>query len=219
MSETTKGTDAQPWGRRERKRQEVLGRIRAAALELIREKGYEATTVEEIAARADIGKGTFFNYFARKDGLLQWVAEAMIGQLLCELGDPAAWAPTTRGRFQRLYEALAAEVERDPELSRVMLIENMRNFWLRTTDEGPEQQFRALTKGLLETGLSRGEFAETFDVDVAARLLETTYFMTMVDWLRESGRTGRSFRSELTQKLDIVFRGLGAKEPTPGGAE
>jgi TetR/AcrR family transcriptional regulator, cholesterol catabolism regulator len=61
-------------GRRERKKLAVERRIREAALELFREKGYEAATVEEIAERADVAKGTFFNYFPRKDTLLEALA-------------------------------------------------------------------------------------------------------------------------------------------------
>lgn len=71
VNELREGTRLRrPVGRPERKKQEVEQRIREAALALFREKGYEATTVEEIAERADVAKGTFFNYFPRMDGLL-----------------------------------------------------------------------------------------------------------------------------------------------------
>ncbi|WP_405922625.1 TetR/AcrR family transcriptional regulator [Streptomyces sp. NBC_00035] len=52
---------------RERKKLETWRAIQSAALRLFDEQGYEATTVEQIAAAANISRATFFNYFAGKD--------------------------------------------------------------------------------------------------------------------------------------------------------
>lgn len=52
---------------RERKKLATWRAIRSAALRLFDEQGYEATTVEQIAAAANISRATFFNYFASKD--------------------------------------------------------------------------------------------------------------------------------------------------------
>ena len=53
--------------RRERKKQETRLRLLRSAWQLFREKGFDNTTVEDITEAADVGKGTFFNYFATKD--------------------------------------------------------------------------------------------------------------------------------------------------------
>jgi TetR/AcrR family transcriptional regulator, cholesterol catabolism regulator len=206
-------------GRRERRKQEVLARIRAAALELFCEKGYDATTVEEIAERADVAKGTFFNYFPRKDSVLLALAEDGFEALRAELGPPDAWSGTARQQFQRLYLKLAGAVEENPDLWRVMLIENMRNFWLREHEDSMEREFHAMTRTVLERARQRGEFLCPFPVEVAASLLEAAYFTTMVDWLRRGAPEG-VFRRDLTAKLDIIFRGLGASGPVvEGGAK
>lgn len=57
-------------GMRERKRQERNDVIIDAAMELFQSKGYEQTTMEEIAARADISPPTLYRYFPRKTELL-----------------------------------------------------------------------------------------------------------------------------------------------------
>jgi len=56
---------AVPVGRRERKKEETRHRIFVAALKLFNDNGFEATTIDDITARADVSKGTFFNYFPR----------------------------------------------------------------------------------------------------------------------------------------------------------
>jgi len=52
---------------RERKKLATWRAIQSAAVRLFEEQGYEATTVEQIAAAADVSRATFFNYFASKD--------------------------------------------------------------------------------------------------------------------------------------------------------
>lgn len=57
-------------GLRERKRRQTLQRISEVGLELFATKGYEATTLDEIAAAAGISRRTFFYYFDSKENIL-----------------------------------------------------------------------------------------------------------------------------------------------------
>ena len=57
-------------GLRERKRQQTRRDLISAAMRLFEERGYERTTVAEIASAAGVSTKTFFNYFASKDEVL-----------------------------------------------------------------------------------------------------------------------------------------------------
>jgi AcrR family transcriptional regulator len=59
-----------PTGRRERRRAEMRDRLFRSALELFAQRGFLDTTVEDITEAADVGKGTFFNYFPTKEHVL-----------------------------------------------------------------------------------------------------------------------------------------------------
>ncbi|HSJ23757.1 MAG TPA: TetR/AcrR family transcriptional regulator [Longimicrobiales bacterium] len=200
-------------GRRERKKLEVEQRIRSAALELFREKGYDATSVEEIAERADVAKGTFFNYFPRKDALLSAQAEDVAAELMEELGPLDEWTGTAADQLLRLFLKVGDLVARDPELSKTMLIENMRRFWLCTEAEPLEREFNELVKLLVRRGVERGEFEAGTDVEQAAKLVEAAYFTTLVEWMRR-GAPGTEYRRDIEVKFAIIFRGLGL----PGAA-
>ncbi|MFJ8097230.1 TetR/AcrR family transcriptional regulator [Streptomyces griseofuscus] len=62
--------EAQPLGRRARSKIKMKERLYTAALELFAEQGYDQTSVDEIAERADVARGTFFNHFPRKEDLI-----------------------------------------------------------------------------------------------------------------------------------------------------
>ena len=82
---------------RQRKKTATRDRIRASALRLFRDQGYDATTVEQIAAAAGVSHMTFFRYFPTKeDVVLSDSYDPMIATLLAET--PATWPLTQRIR-------------------------------------------------------------------------------------------------------------------------
>src|ERR1017187_8353533 len=68
-------------GRRQRRAAETRLRLFRCALQLIAERGFPNVTVEDITEAADVGKGTFFNYFATKDHVLGVMPEIQLGKV------------------------------------------------------------------------------------------------------------------------------------------
>ncbi|HEY9398086.1 MAG TPA: helix-turn-helix domain-containing protein, partial [Burkholderiales bacterium] len=75
------------WERRKKSRPQELA---AAALELFVERGFAATRLEDIAARAGVSKGTLYLYFDSKDALFKEVVRAGIVPALAEAEETAA---------------------------------------------------------------------------------------------------------------------------------
>jgi AcrR family transcriptional regulator len=108
MDETA--TAARASGLRERKKARTRAAIREHALRLFRERGYHATTVEQIAEAAEVSPSTFFRYFPTKeDVVLQDDFDIMTAEAFEE--QPADLSPIAafRAAALQMFRALTAE--------------------------------------------------------------------------------------------------------------
>jgi AcrR family transcriptional regulator len=107
---------------RQRKKTATRDRIRANALRLFGEQGYDATTVEQIAAAAGVSHMTFFRYFPTKEDVaLSDSYDPLIAALLAQT--PPTWPLTQRIRAA-LLQGLAQvyDTDRDALLAQNKLI-------------------------------------------------------------------------------------------------
>jgi len=61
-------------GRRERRHAETRQRLMRCALRLFADRGFADTSIEDITEAADVGKGTFFNYFQSRNRILPFTS-------------------------------------------------------------------------------------------------------------------------------------------------
>lgn len=113
---TRQGAPAPPIGLRERKKIATRLAITQAAIALFDERGYDATTVDDIAAAANTSRRTFFRYFAGKDEVFIVDPEGKLRALHVALADGPPEEPTIDA-LRRGILALAS-VYLEPELVR-----------------------------------------------------------------------------------------------------
>jgi AcrR family transcriptional regulator len=196
--------------RRERAKDARRRRIAAAASALFRDQGYDATTTDQIAARADVAKGTLFLYARTKVHLLLLVYEEALERAVDDaLGglDPAA--PVVDAlvgvftRFFRLYEG-------DVDLARRFVQSQL----FMGPEEAPrltELTRRRLLGGL--TGLVRrwqadGRVAADVDPFLAAQTSFALYFAVLAGWLGGHLPSPESRDETLRRGLALHWRGL-----------
>jgi AcrR family transcriptional regulator len=113
---------------RERNKARIAQRIILSASELFREPGYEQTTMDAIAERAEVSRGTLFNYFPTKQALLLPFA----GQLYTEKVEPEIQAylntsPTTLDALRTLFHSIYKHVLALPGVEKALQEELVLN--------------------------------------------------------------------------------------------
>jgi AcrR family transcriptional regulator len=113
--------DEPPRSLRDRKKDRTRRTIQAEALRLFAEKGFQATTIEEIAAAAEVAPRTFFRYFPTKEEVVFWseYQPMLAGFVAARPGDEPAVEALRHG----VVDGLAAFYDQDGErlLERIKL--------------------------------------------------------------------------------------------------
>lgn len=121
----------EPTGLRERKKQRTRDALLRAALELFTTKGYEQTTVDEIADAVEVSQRTFFRYFANKEEAafaVQQLAEshfiAAVRERPAQEGPFEALRNAVLGAWDTIGEAIEAIIPLDLHMRSYQLIES-----------------------------------------------------------------------------------------------
>ena len=162
---------------------DAAGRLRAAALELFLERGYEQTTVADIAERAGVTARTFFRHFADKREVLFAGAGVLEAQLVTALDAvPASAAPLTAAG--RALEAVA-DLLADREFSRRRQVVIAANAELRER----ELIKLAAWSSSLADGLRRRGVAEPA-ARLAAETAVAVFRVAFERWVAEDEQAG-----------------------------
>jgi AcrR family transcriptional regulator len=170
-------------GLRERKKQKTKEAIQREALRLFQEKGYGETTIEQIAAAAEISPSTFFNYFPTKEDLVIFDRyDPIFESFLMEMPNDG---PLSRS-IERALTMLAGALEADRETILVRSKLGLEVPEVRARFWGELEKAQNLFAGLIAK--RSGRDASDFEVRVLAMVLVMASFEGNVEWIRRGGR-------------------------------
>jgi AcrR family transcriptional regulator len=200
---------------RERKKQATRRRVINAARILLRDRGYESTTVDDIAAKAQISRMTFFNYFAGKEKLLEALASEMFadrGELLEEI---LACDPDSLDQLpQQLDKRLDSVVKYRAFLKMVLQYTRLfSNFQVRSLlANDPIADFLAHNHDSRIDVVTRAQAAGTVRTDIPADEICDLYFALRNEvigrWLAERGAQPGILKDRSRRAMRVFLQGL-----------
>src|SRR5438045_8001255 len=145
-----------PSDRRQRRSAEIRERLFRAALNLFAKKGFAETTVEDITEAADVGKGTFFNYFPSKDHILLAFGEMQLSKLEAAI-EMARQINEPMPEFLRtLGIRMTQEPTRNPAIIRALLQAYLSTTPVREAMMDLQRRVPALHPQMIQLGQDRG---------------------------------------------------------------
>jgi AcrR family transcriptional regulator len=179
---------ASPAGLRERKKARTRAAIQNEALRLFRSQGFDATTVEQLAAAADISPSTFFRYFPTKEAVVLYDAiDPRVADVFRAQPPDLSVIEAIRRAIRTTFADMPAD-ERERQAEREALIRTVPELRLRMLEE-----FARSMDLVVELAAERS--GRSVDDPVVRDLAGAIIGISMATWLK---------RGELSHSHDFL---------------
>jgi AcrR family transcriptional regulator len=209
METSRSPTDEPPASLRDRRKDRTRRMIQAEALRLFANKGFAATTIEEIAAAADVAPRTFFRYFPAKEEVVFWAdyQPTLAAFVAARPGDEPAVQALCRG----IVDGLAGFYDQDRErlLERIKLA--FRTPALHPRLRQQQADWAAAMTALLAARL--GARPDDLEVRAIAAAIAAALFVAIEEWQARDGQG--DLRALFHRALGSVLAGPVPTTATP----
>ena len=195
--------------RRQRRSAETRERLFRAALRLFAEQGFAETTVEDITNAADVGKGTFFNYFPSKEHILIAFSDMQLSKLQATVDQMRARPEPMRSFFRAMTLRMTEEPSKSPDVVRALLQANLSSSSVRSVMLERSARAEGLLTQLVQIGQERGEFRRNVPALELAQVFRQTIFGTLLMW---SLHGDASLSDRIERALEVLWMGLAPRE-------
>lgn len=187
---------------REKKKQETRQAIMQAAIKLFSEKGFEKTSIEELAREAGIGKGTIYGYFQTKSDILHAFCEDELEHLHQQLNANADKDIPILQQMVSIYMSEFRHIAENREFARLYMQETAfpRDSDLERNQKSHNVYFGMLFP-LLQRAQDRGELRRDIDLLHITGHFYGLYLLMVSAWFG-----GFIQPDEAEESLNTLFR-------------
>jgi AcrR family transcriptional regulator len=198
-----------PPNRIDRKRIRTRDHLAAVAHALFERHGYDAVTMEQIAAEADVARGTLYNHFPWKEALLAHAIHARLAEDLEPLLRKAMAHTDVQARLAGVMKASAQWWEAHRSYAAPYIRHRFQ--LLRDGEPGQaDSDIAALYAHLIEQAQARGELRDDIDAEMLAAHLHFLSLGALLRWL-ESHRV--RLTKEMAGALAFFMDGAAVRRP------
>ncbi len=199
-------------GRRERKREQTKQGLLNAAVELFIANGYDETTIDDIAAAADVAKVTFYYYFKSKEELMLEIKENAVQEVLSRSETLLAEQIAAAEILHALITDIGRWTEKNWQLLKAFSAQRLSPAAKGNDCDDPEKPLRfvALLEQIIKHGQTTGYFRKEMDAQSIAHFTMLAIMNEQFRWI-EQGRKKAALTSQLKQCLDFLLYGLTKK--------
>lgn len=185
---------------KERCRQDILD----AARELFKAKGYECTTIEEVADLAGVSKATLYNYFSNKDSLLLGLIDQAASNLQEYIHNKLDQNDRSIDKLKQTMVRLVLDVMPYISISRRIL-------WLDAKADSMMYKktvaLKQLFEGLIDEAKAEGDIRKDLSTETIGDLLMGSYLVSQFQWVDINTLSEAECVERVHQIFDLTIKG------------
>ncbi len=191
--------------RRELNKIQCRSRILKMSRRLFTAKGYENTTMEDIAEASEVSKATLYNYFSSKENLLLGIVEAALEEIRQLVTVELCQEPDSVEKIRQVLETLAVDSIRYITLTR-------RIFYLNVSEGNALHVTRLelleILRQLVDEARERRQLRRDLTTEELVDAFMGVYLVTQFGWEDIGQYTEAQCRQKVRRAMDAILRGL-----------
>lgn len=202
-------------GRREEKKRRTKKAIVDAAIRLFGRKGFDRTSIEELAREAGVGKGTIYGYFKAKDEIFLAFCEEELEYIFSGAVVGRTKDEPFLEQLMNLFINQFRFVTRNRDFGRQLLRELFfpKDLTLEKS-RGIEDRYLGSMDRILREAANRGELKPGLDSFVTTAQLYSHYLICLSGWYRGHFQNEEEFAGLLCALLQQAVNGLKSDSET-----
>ncbi|WP_416148423.1 TetR/AcrR family transcriptional regulator [Salipaludibacillus sp. HK11] len=188
---------------RDERKKALKQQIFLKSIELFKEYGYENVTVEKIASESGIAKGTFFNYFPKKEHVLLHLGNSQ-NELLKDLVQKHQ-DPSIKKRLQLIFQDILSVYVEGSDILKLSISETIRS---ALTEESTNiDEFKKILTDVLNEAKQDKSLHSPFDSYTISTVLVGIYFNTLISWSMNT-KEREDIVAIFHGQFDVVWQGI-----------
>jgi AcrR family transcriptional regulator len=195
--------------RRDRKKLDTRQKIVKIAVYLFKKHGYEATTMEQIAAEVDIAKGTLYNYFPVKDAIVCEYWNNNTAGFKPRAIELINLLPDTKSRLLKTLNRTIDHFSSNKEMFRIYLQYRLKSLY--NSSNRVKSGLEDILSVIIKTGQSSGDIRRDVEAEVLIRHIEVMFLMVSLGLQERNGPA--SHETDVARLVDIFLEGASSRTP------
>ncbi len=196
-------------GLRETKKKKTRQAIVQAAVKLFSEKGFENTSVDELAKEAGVGKSTIYGYFQTKSEIFLAFCEDEINFVFADLSEKSDPDASLQEQLLNLFMGQFRYVTKNYHFGRIMTREMVfpKELTMEKSKDISERYLNALG-GILAKAISRGELRDDLELLYISGHFYAFYMLVLSAWYERRFQSEQEISEALQKLLKQAMEGL-----------
>ena len=196
-------------GLRKLRREEKKERLLKEAIGLFIKKGFEGTNIEDITLGAGVAKGTFYNFFDKKEDVILYYLDNEIVKSRYEIQRRINLLKNIDDKLKLIFVTVLKYIFRNKDFARVLVKERIVS--LGAGSNWNELILMQTIKQVFAEAMEKGEIKKDIDLADMSEFVFGVFTMYIIYWLNGMIKTKKELVSKVSSVVRMFIEGIGCK--------